>query len=123
MLATLLLVTATALTIEDHATMPHLASPQWSPDGKRIAYVVTKADLEKSAYDSDLWLIDADGRNDRQLTRSKGADFRPRWSPDGATIAFLSDRVGNNDVYVLPVAGGEARPLVDAPTPIRDFEW
>jgi dipeptidyl aminopeptidase/acylaminoacyl peptidase len=122
MLATLFLL-ATALTIEDYATMPQFASPRWSPDGKRIAYVVTRADLEKSAYDSDVWLIDADGRNDRQLTRSKSADFRPRWSPDGSTIAFLSDRDGNNDLYVLPVAGGEARSLVNAPTPIREFEW
>jgi Tol biopolymer transport system component len=117
------LVLAAALTIQDYATMPNLASPRWSPDGKRIAYVVTKADLERSAYDSDVWLVDADGRNDRQLTRAKGADFRPRWSPDGKTLAFLSDREGRNTIWLIDPSGGEARKLVDAPTPVRDFEW
>ena len=119
----LALILAGTLTTEDYATMPQPATPQWSPDGKSIAYVLTKADLEKSAYDSDLWLIDADGRNDRQLTRTRGADFRPRWSPDGTRIAFLSDRNGNNDILVIPASGDEATVIVDAPTPIREFEW
>ena len=114
---------AATLTIQDYATMPTLSSPRWSPDGTRIAYVVTRADLERSAYDSDVWLIDADGRNDRRLTRAKGADFRPRWSPDGRTLAFLSDRDGRNAIWLIDAGGGESRKLVDAPTPVRDFEW
>jgi len=114
---------AATLTIQDYATMPTLSSPRWSPDGKRIAYVVTKVDLERSAHDSDVWVIDADGRNDRQLTRAKSADFRPRWSPDGKTLAFLSDRDGRNAIWLIDASGGESRKLADAPTPVRDFEW
>ncbi|HEX6098748.1 MAG TPA: S9 family peptidase, partial [Thermoanaerobaculia bacterium] len=117
------LVLAATLTIEDYATMPLPSSPRWSPDGKRLAYVLTRADLEKSAYDSNLWLIDADGKNDRQLTFARGADFRPRWSPDGKTIAFVSDRDGKNALWLLDPNGGEARKLVDPPTPVREFEW
>jgi dipeptidyl aminopeptidase/acylaminoacyl peptidase len=117
------LVLAATLTIEDYATLPQPTSPQWSPDGKRIAYVLTKADLEKSAYDSNLWLIDADGKNDRQLTFARGADFRPRWSPDGKTIAFVSDRDGKNALWLLDPNGGEARKLVEPPTPVREVEW
>jgi Tol biopolymer transport system component len=108
MLTAALLLAAT-LTVEDYATMPQIAAPQWSPDGTRIAYVVTKADLTHSVYDSDLWIIDADGKNDRRLTFANGADFRPRWSPDGTRIAFLSDRGGRNAIYLLDPRGGEAR--------------
>ncbi|HET8773781.1 MAG TPA: S9 family peptidase [Thermoanaerobaculia bacterium] len=111
------------LTIQDYATLPLPSSPRWSPDGRRIAYVLTKADLEKSAYDSNVRIIDADGTNDRQLTFARGADFRPRWSPDGKTIAFLSDRDGKNAVWLLDPDGGEARKLVDPPAAVRDFEW
>ncbi len=117
------LVLAAALTIEDYATLPQPSSPRWSPDGKRIAYVLTKADLEKSAYDSNVWIIDADGKNDRQLTYARGADFRPRWSPDGKRIAFVSDRDGKNAIWLLDPDGGEARKLFDAPTPVRELEW
>jgi dipeptidyl aminopeptidase/acylaminoacyl peptidase len=103
--------------------MPTLATPRWSPDGRRIAYVLTKADLERSAYDADVWVVDADGRNDRQLTRTKASDTRPRWSPDGKSIAFLSDRDGRTTIWLIPADGGEARKLVDPPTAIRDYEW
>lgn len=121
MLAALLL--ASTLTITDYATMPNVTAPRWSPDGKRIAYVVTKADLERSAYDSDVWVIDADGKHDRQLTRARGADFRPRWSPDGKRLAFVSDRDGKNALWLIDPDGGEARKLADPPTPVRDFDW
>ncbi|HVG23326.1 MAG TPA: S9 family peptidase [Thermoanaerobaculia bacterium] len=117
------LLLASTLTIQDYATMPALSTPRWSPDGKRIAYVVSKADLERSAYDSDVWVIDADGRNDRQLTRAKAADFRPRWSPDGKQLAFLSDRDGRNAVWLIDIDGGEARKLIEPPTAIREFDW
>ncbi|HVE70402.1 MAG TPA: S9 family peptidase [Thermoanaerobaculia bacterium] len=117
------LVLAATLSIQDYATMPTLATPRWSPDGKRIAYVLTKAGLARSAYDSDVWVIGADGRNDRQLTTAKANDVRPRWSPDGKSIAFLSDRDGRNAIWLIGADGGEARKLVEAPTPIRDYEW
>lgn len=105
--------------------MPQVTAPRWSPDGKQIAYVVSKADLAKpvSIYDTDVWLIDADGKNDRRLTFASGADFRPRWSPDGTRLAFLSDRGGRNAIYLLDPRGGEARALTNEPTPIREFEW
>lgn len=121
MLAALLL--ATALTIHDYATMPQLATPRWSPDGRRIAYVLTKADPERSAYDADVWLIDADGGNARQLTQGTGSDTKPRWSPDGKRVAFLSDRSGVNQVYLIDVDGGEARPLTNESTAVRELEW
>ncbi len=119
----LALILAATLTIEDYATLPTPSSPRWSPDGKRIAYVLTKGDLEKSMYDSNVWIIDADGKNDRQLTFARGADFHPRWSPDGKSIAFLSDRDGRNAIWVMPPDGGEPRKLVDPPAPVREFEW
>ncbi len=116
-------VLAATLSIQDYATMPTLGSPRWSPDGKRIAYVLTNADLERSAYDADVWIIDADGKNDRRLTSAKANDTRPRWSPDGKTLAFLSDRDGKNAIWLIAPDGGEARKLIDPPTFVREFEW
>jgi dipeptidyl aminopeptidase/acylaminoacyl peptidase len=121
-MATLLAAVLT-LTIEDHATMPVPSAPQLSPDASRIAYVVTRADLARNVYDPDVWLIDADGGNNRQITQSPRSDNHPRWSPDGKTIAFLSDRDGVASIYLISIAGGEAAKLTSEPAAIRDFAW
>ncbi|HEU4522969.1 MAG TPA: DPP IV N-terminal domain-containing protein, partial [Thermoanaerobaculia bacterium] len=124
LVSTLALVAAPApLTVADYATMPALSSVRFSPDGRRIAYVLNRADLERSVYDSDVWLIDADGRNNVQLTRGSKSDHSPEWSPDGRSLAFLSDRDGTTALYVINAAGGEAARLTDSKTAIRAYAW
>src|SRR5579859_3050811 len=124
MLTALLLAAALPLTIEDYATMPTISAPQLSPDGKRIAYVLTRADMERSVYDADIWMIDADGTNDIQLTRARATDNHPRWSPDGTHIAFLSDRDGGHAaIWLLNANGGEPEKLTNEKGVISDFAW
>ena len=62
--------------------------PAWSPDGATIAYAKDEGD-----GDLDLWLIDSDGSDQRQLTDGDGAELWPTWSPDGSRVAFSSDGV------------------------------
>jgi Tol biopolymer transport system component len=59
----------------------------FSPDGKRIVFVSTRAGGR-----SNLWILDAASHKATALTSGNGGDFRPSWSPDGAWIAFSSDR-------------------------------
>jgi TolB protein len=61
--------------------------PTWSPHGDRIAFMGGP-----SASDYDIWVVDVDGTNLRQLTDSPGPDVWPEWSPDGARVAFTSVR-------------------------------
>jgi dipeptidyl aminopeptidase/acylaminoacyl peptidase len=118
------LVLAATLTIEDYATMPTLSSPRIAPDGTRIAYVVSRADLKRSVYDTDVWLVRADGTSNRALTRSESSDNHPRWSPDGTRVAFLSDRDGGkNQIWLIDPDGGEPRRLTSEPTAIAKFDF
>ena len=117
------LVLAATLSITDYATMPIPSSPRFSPDGKRIVYVVTRADLDRSVYDSNLWMAGVDGANVVRLTRSNGNDSDPAWSPDGKQIAFVSDRESRNALWMLDPNGGEPWKLTHETGSISNFEW
>jgi Tol biopolymer transport system component len=78
-------------------------NPAWAPDGSRIAFQAKRAGDQ-----FDLWAMDPDGSDAQQLTANVNEDRNPAWSPDGQTIAFDTDRMGTFDVWMLPVAGGEA---------------
>lgn len=64
-----------------------LFSPRWSPDGKQILFVSTDGKSSSSKDFYNLWIMNADGTNQTQLTQDISA-HRPSWSPDGNWIAF-----------------------------------
>ncbi|MBM3939633.1 MAG: hypothetical protein FJ318_01810 [SAR202 cluster bacterium] len=85
--------------------------PAWSPNGRWVAF----AELDDTGESIGLFLRNPEGVNRVQLTQ--GNDRGPKWSPDGKRIAFVSDRNGNQDVYVMQVSGDGI-----ASTPVRVTE-
>src|SRR6202045_2323427 len=79
------------LTAMDEFQLQLPTDPQISPDGKRIAYVRRFADPMTDKRYSNLWVINADGTDQRPLSSGNHSCTSPRWSPDGTRIAFLSD--------------------------------
>jgi dipeptidyl aminopeptidase/acylaminoacyl peptidase len=75
-----------------------ISDPQWSPDGRRLAYV----------RDDEVWVVEADGSRTTKVAGKPGGARVPRWSPDGRRLAFLSRRRGWTQVW-----------LIDAPVPRR----
>jgi tricorn protease len=63
------------------------------------------------SYLGDLWVANEDGTGAHRVTDHTARDIYPRFSPDGKWIAFSSNRYGNNDVFIVPVAGGAAKQL------------
>ena len=94
-----MLFAATAAIAQDNPLW--MRYPAISPDGKKIAF----------AYKGDIFCVDANGGEARQLTTNPAYDYKPVWSPDGAKIAFASNREGGFDVYVMDARGGEPRRL------------
>lgn len=76
-----------------------------SPDGRLLAF-----DSNRSG-NADLWLLDMEDGELRQLTTDPAHDWCPRFSPDGRQLAFYSLRQGSRDVYLMSADGGPSRVL------------
>ena len=89
------------------------STPRISPEGTRIAFILGETSRETDKPSSHVWIIDPDGANARQLTRTGTSHSSPAWSPDGQALAFVSQRDGSkpNAICLLPTDGGEAREL------------
>jgi len=111
----------------DVADLVDVGQPRLSPDGTKVAFVVTTVDTDENDYRSRVWLADVDGATrPRPFTRGASKDYRPRWSPDGRFLAFTSQRgeEKETDIVVLPVdGGGEPRTVATSKEDIESIEW
>jgi TolB protein len=94
--------------INDLNSMPNLdyaeAPYSWSPGGERLAFV-------NKFFDSDLYVINADGSGQRPLTETLQPEGYPAWSPDGKKIAFVA--MSDSDVYVIDTDGSGRKRLAN----------
>src|SRR5690349_6003989 len=113
------------LTIDEYIGLPVVGDPQLSPDGKLVAYMVTKPSLKENRGTARIWLADVAGGTSRQLTAGPGSDRQPRWAPDGRTLAFVSTRESGAQLWLLSMggAGGEARRLSSLADGVSDPVW
>ncbi len=100
-----------------------VSEPQWSPDGKWIAYTMSRAGLQESSFidisedrNTDIYLVSADGGTPRQLTTNPAGDSHPNWSPDSQWIAYTASTdpkswAARTDVLLVAAEGGEPRNL------------
>ncbi|HLG13008.1 MAG TPA: S9 family peptidase [Blastocatellia bacterium] len=112
-----------AMTFDDVLAVKNVFDAQISPDGKWIAYVVSRADMKENASDADLWLVATSGGAPVRLTTSKKNDNQPRWSPDAKRIAFVSARDEKPQIFIISPFGGEAERLTDSKSGVQSFQW
>src|SRR2546428_6951592 len=105
------------VTAQDLTRLRGVGDPQISPDGRRVAFVMTTASAERDDYLSNVWVVDVNGGEPRRLTTGTAKDTLPRWSPNGRWLAFVSDRgpKKKSQLYAMPADGGEATQLTDLP--------
>ena len=115
---------AQAPTVRDLARQVRLSDPQLSPDGRTIAVVETRADLDSDEFRSEIELVDLASGNVRPLTRERHHAGSPRWSPTGAALGFVApDADKNGQLFVLPLSGGDALQLTKGKDGISQFAW
>ena len=114
--------TAKPLTPEASLNLRFISDLQLSPDGTRLAFVVTEPATDDGRA-THIWIYDKPSGGARQFTYSKKSEKWPRWSPDGKQIAFLSNRAEEEQIYVMRADGGEATALTKGKRSINSFEW
>jgi Tol biopolymer transport system component len=76
-------------------------NPAWSPDSRQIVFVSVRDEKE------EIFVVNADGSNERRLTDIAAANTNPAWSPDAQRIAFVSGRDGNSEIYLMNPDGSD----------------
>lgn len=112
-----------ACSIADLYKVKNVESPRFSPDGKKIVFVVREDVLEKGKSNADLYLMNADGSGLQRLTSDPAADGHPSFSPDGKSILFASSRKEGIQAWLLPLEGGEPTQLTSSAMEVGDPQW
>src|SRR5579871_542221 len=115
------------ITVEDLYKLRPVTHPKISPDGKRVAFVLTTIDERKLDYRSSIWIVPTAGGEAQQFTSGTANASSPAWSPDGRWLAFVSEREGEPkqsgekdtrklgkgkpQIWLIPTDGGEAHQL------------
>jgi tricorn protease len=78
-----------------------LSHPCLSPDAQTVVF----------SFEGDLWKANVKDGMATRITAMQGYETNPRISPDGKWVAFTGRQMGNADVYIMPLAGGEIKQL------------
>ena len=83
--------------------------PAFSPDGKRIAFSTCNI----GGTNCDIWLINADGSNQIQLTTNESNELIPSWFPNMEQVAFISNRTGHYTLWSINLNTKREKVLLD----------
>ncbi|MBA5639844.1 S9 family peptidase [Duganella sp. LX20W] len=110
-------------TVEDMVNMERVGAPVLAPDASRVVYTVRTTNLDKNRGNTQLWMLDLRAAKPvpQRLTQSEASSTDPEWSPKGDAIYFLSSRSGSQQVWRLPLTGGEAVRVTDFPVDVDNF--
>jgi dipeptidyl aminopeptidase/acylaminoacyl peptidase len=120
------------LQIDDLRLEVGLSTPVLSPDGSKVVVTTSRPNYEDNRFDRSLILVDVSTGEQRELTPHRPGVAQPRWSPSGEWLAFIDDgkEKGEDEgedegrqVFVLPMAGGEARQVTSVEEGVTGFEW
>ena len=87
------------------------AAPDWSPDGKKIAFITTRD------FGFEIYTMNADGSKQMNRSQDFGFEGDPSWSPDGGRIAYSTSRDGGTEVYRMRSDGSAQKRLTDNGVP------
>jgi acylaminoacyl-peptidase len=114
---------AKPLSIDDVFNLQLAVDPQISPDGKRIIYVRQFNEIMTDQRHANLWIVNADGTDNRPVTTGNYNDASPRWSPDGTQIIYISNRDGSPQIYRRWLDSGQTAKITSLTSAPAGIAW
>lgn len=111
------------LELTDVFDLEFISDPQIAPDGSKVVYVRNFKDIMTDANRSNLWIVNADGSNNRPLTTGNRNDRSPRWSPDGTRLLYLSNQEGSTQLYLRWLEDGTEQKLTNFAKSPGSIQW
>jgi len=90
----------------------------WSPDGTKIAFRKMIGEMN-----SEVFVADSDGKNQKNLTNHPAFDGWPAWSPDGKQIAFSSNRRSSYQIFLMNADGSNVRLVANTEGRATEPRW
>lgn len=91
------------LTPEVLEAFGRISEATMSPDKTKIVFTLAYEDIEKNASNAEIYVMDADGKNQKRLTRSVGSEHNLRWIDDGKKIAFLAKDAESKKIQLFTI--------------------
>ncbi|MFA8449546.1 MAG: alpha/beta fold hydrolase [Bacteroidales bacterium] len=104
-------------------SMGRLSDEQISPDGKHILYGVSYYDVPLNKSNRDLYILDTDGNNAKQLTKTPRGIYSATWTPDGKKIAYMSFESGSMQLWTMTTDGTNPTQISDIENGISGFKF
>ena len=108
-----------AINVDDLWAMKRIGAYDVSSDGKTLAYTLTTYSFDANKGNTDIYLIDTNGKNLRALKISDKNESEPKFSPDGKTIAFTRD----GQIWQCNLDGSNEKKLTNIYTQAQGFKW
>ena len=104
------------MEIDDLFKAKRISDPQISPDGKWITFVVGVVNKDENKTNNDIWIMNSNSEDLKQLTNDPKSDNHPRWSADSKTISFTSTRKGAPQIFTMDTKGENLKQITNIST-------
>ena len=109
------------MTAEVLQSFGRLSGVQISPDQTKVLYGVTYVDVTLNKSNRELFVMNVDGSDNRQITHTAFSEGNAVWINGGKQIAYLSSESGTSQLWVMNADGTDAKQVSDYKTSINGF--